>query len=503
MATVDTVSAHTKDATAPAARRHGLALVTIAGAQLMVVLDSTIVNVALPRIQSSLNFTATQLTWVLNAYTLAFGGLLLLGGRLGDVLGRRRMFMVGIGLFTLGSVIAGVAPSSGLLLFGRVVQGVGGAIASPTALALIATTFEEGPERNRAMGVYAAVSGAGAAIGLMLGGILTDWLSWRWVFFVNLPVGLLLIFLAPRVLPESVRRLGRFDFVGAISSTLGVSALVYGFIHAAEGIGKGSGHGWTSPVTIASFAAAVVLLVGFVLWERRTEDALLSIRLFSDRSRAGAYLLMLIVGSALFGMFFFVSLFIQNKSLLGFSALKSGFAFLPVAVAIGISAQVASALIARLGARNLLLTGSVLLTFGLLWMSRLTATSTYVTGLLIPMVIIGFGLGFIFVPITLAAVSGVSNEDSGVASAMVNVGQQVGGSLGLSTLLTVSVTSATDYVKSHVPPTPHVMAAATAHGYASAFLLAAGLGVAGVLVTATMIRVRKSDLDTEAPVHVG
>ena len=479
------------DASSPAAG-HPLALLVIAGAQLMIVLDGTIVNVALPSIRTALDFSDAQLTWVLNAYTLAFGGLLLLGGRLGDVLGRRRMFMAGIALFTLGSLLGGIAPNSGFLLFGRVVQGVGGALASPTALALIATTFREGPARNRAMGVYAAVSGAGAALGLILGGVLTDLLNWRWVLFVNIPIGIVLLVAAPLVLPEGARRAGRFDFIGAVASTLGVSALVYGFIHAAEGIGRGDS-GWTDPVTLASFGLAAGLLVGFVLWERRIPDPLLPIRLFSDLTRSGAYLLMLIVGSALFGMFFFVSLFVQGAGLLAFSPLKAGFSFLPVAVTIGITAQLVSQLVGRLGARTLLLTGSIALTAGLLWMSRIDENSSYLGGLLGPMIVIAVGLGFIFVPVTLAAVAGVADEDTGVASALINVGQQVGGSLGLSTLLTVSVTAARDYGQSH--PGPQAVAAASAHGYATAFLAAALFGLAGVAVTLSMIRVRRSGRD--------
>lgn len=486
--------------------RHRWALLVIAGAQLMVVLDSTIVNVALPHIQTALHFTPTSLTWVLNAYTLAFGGLLLLGGRLGDVLGRRRMFMVGVSLFTLGSVLAGVAPNAGFLLFGRVVQGLGGAIASPTALSLIANTFDEGPERNKAMGVYAAVSGGGAAIGLILGGLLTN-LDWRYIFIVNLPIGIALVALAPRVLPESAPRPGRFDLVGAVSSTLGLSALVYGFIHAAQGIQKPSGNGWTEPLTIASFAAAVALLAFFVWWESRTAEPLLPLRLFGDLTRSGSYLLMLTVGSALFGMFFFVTLFVQN--VLGFSALKSGFAFLPVAIAIGITAQIASVLINRVGARPLLLSGTVALTAGLLWLSRMTADSTYLGGLLGPMLLIAAGLGFIFVPVTIAAVAGVSGADTGVASAMVNVGQQVGGSLGLSLLLTVTVTSSKSYAKAHHPAgnsraaVAHFTNIVTAHGYAAGFLAAAVLGVVGIVVTAAMIRVRKEDVAAAGAVHVG
>src|SRR5512132_176452 len=288
---------------APGAARRGhhpgIALAVIAASQLMVVLDATIVNIALPHIREALNFSTTSLSWVLNAYTLTFGGLLLLGGRAGDILGRRRVFITGILLFSLASLLGGLATSSGWLLAARALQGVGGAIASPTALALITTNFAEGPARNRAFGVFAAVSGSGAAVGLLLGGMLTSWLSWRWVLFVNVPIGILLAVAAPLYIAESERQPGRFDVAGALTSTAGMTSLVYGFIRAAQ-------EGWSDAGTIASFAAAVVLLLAFLLVETRTAQPITPLHMFRNRNRAGSYAIMLALAAALFGMFFFL-----------------------------------------------------------------------------------------------------------------------------------------------------------------------------------------------------
>jgi EmrB/QacA subfamily drug resistance transporter len=414
--------------------RPGLALLVIAGAQLMIILDATIVNIALPSIQQALHFSTTSLAWVLNAYTLAFGGLLLLGGRTGDLFGRRRMFIIGILIFAGASLAGGFAPTSGFLLVCRVLQGVGGAIASPTALALVTTTFAEGPARNRAFGVYAAVSGAGAAIGLILGGVLTSSFSWRWVFFVNVPIGVLLAIATPFVLPESERNPGRLDLPGAITSTLGVSSLVYGLIHAAL-------NSWSDPVTIIALCASVVLLVAFVFIESRTPQPLMPLRLFSDRNRDAGYIVMLCTGAALFSMFFYLTLFVQE--ILGYSPLKAGFAFLPVSATIVVSAQIASRTIARFGARPLVTIGTFLTGVALLWLSTITPTSGYLTLLLPSMIVMSLGLGFVFVPITLTAVSGVEKRDSGIASAMLNVTQQIGGTIGLAVLVTVATAAIT------------------------------------------------------------
>ena len=406
----------------------GLALAVIAGAQLMVVLDATIVNIALPHIQGALHFSTTGLSWVLNAYTLTFGGLLLLGGRAGDILGRRRVFITGILLFSLASLLGGLATSSAWLLAARALQGVGGAIASPTALALLTTNFAEGRDRNRAFGVYAAVSGSGAAVGLLAGGMLTSWLSWRWVLFVNVPIGILIALAAPLYIAESERRPGRYDVAGALTSTAGMTSLVYGFIRAAQ-------EGWSDTVTIAAFVAAVVLLAAFLSIETRTRNPITPMHMFRNRNRAGTYAIMLGLAAALFGMFFFLTLFVQE--VLGYSPLKAGLAFLPVSAVIIVAAQVVARLLPVVGPKRFMMAGSLLATIGLAWLSRITVTTGYLDGLLGPMLVFGLGLGFLFVPLTLTAVSGVSREETGAASSLLNAMQQVGGSLGLSILVTV------------------------------------------------------------------
>ncbi|HSX96001.1 MAG TPA: MFS transporter, partial [Streptomyces sp.] len=323
-----TTSPLIRDQKPGAARREGrpgIALTVIAACQLMVVLDATIVNIALPHIQDALKFSTTDLTWVVSAYTLTFGGLLLLGGRAGDILGRRRVFMTGILVFTLASLLGGLAQEPWQLLAARALQGVGGAIASPTSLALITTTFPEGPERNRAFGVFAAVSAGGGAIGLLAGGMLTEWLDWRWVLFVNVPIGVLIAVLTPMYISESERHPGRFDIAGALTSTAGMASLVYGFIRAAE-------EGWRDSLTIGSFTAAAVLLLTFGLIERRAKEPITPLRMFTDRNRSGTYVIMLSLAAAMFGMFFFIVLFVQN--VLRYTPIEAGLAFLPVTVAI-------------------------------------------------------------------------------------------------------------------------------------------------------------------------
>ncbi|HET6213164.1 MAG TPA: MFS transporter [Micromonosporaceae bacterium] len=474
-------------------RHPGLALAVITCAQLMIVLDATIVNIALPQMQRALGFSDTGLSWVLNAYTLTFGGLLLLGGRAGDILGRRRMFMIGILIFVLASLLGGFAQSAGWLLAARALQGVGGAIASPTALSLISTNFEEGPERNRAFGVFAAVSGAGAAIGLIAGGMLTSWLSWRWTLFVNVPIGLVLVLLVPRYIRESERHLGRFDFAGALTSTAGMVTLVYGFIRAAD-------KGWSDTLTLVSFGLAVVLLVAFVLIERRTEQPITPLHMFGNRNRSASYVIMLIFAAAMFGMFFFLTIFVQN--VFGYSPLRTGFAFLPITAAIALTAQIASQVLPKTGPKLLLIIGAALSAVGLILLARITGASSYVTGLLIPMLLFGLGMGFIFVPVTIVALSGVDNQESGAASGMLNATQQVGGSLGLAVLVTVFGTASRNeagvQVKSFLAtaspeqvalfqktgrlPEPFA-SQVLAHGVSAAFRLAALLAIAALVVT--------------------
>ncbi|HLX89020.1 MAG TPA: MFS transporter, partial [Acidimicrobiales bacterium] len=346
----------------PPAPRLGLALLVIATAQLMVVLDASIVNIALPSVQRALHFSSANLEWVINGYTLAFGGLLLLGGRTGDLFGRRRMFVVGLSVFSLASLLGGLATSQAWLIAARALQGVGGAITAPTALSLVASTFPEGRERNRAMGVYAAMSGAGGAIGVLAGGVLTDALSWRWVLFVNVPIGLFTILVAPRVLAETEVRPGGLDLPGALSATAGMTLLVYGLIHA-------SSHSWGSASTVGTLAAGGVLLVAFVILEVRAPHALMPLHIFRNRNRSGAYAIMLAIGTAMFSMFFFLTLFLQN--VLGFSPLRAGVSYLPFAVCIMVVAGISAQLVGRIGPKPLLMTGPLLACGGLLWFSRL------------------------------------------------------------------------------------------------------------------------------------
>ncbi|MFD4909580.1 MFS transporter [Kitasatospora purpeofusca] len=420
----------------------GITLAVIAATQLMVVLDATIVNIALPQIRDALDFSTTNLSWVINAYTLTFGGLLLLGGRAGDILGRRRVFIAGTLLFGLASLLGGFAQDGGMLLAARALQGIGGAICSPTAFALIATNFDEGPERNRAFGVFSAVAGSGAAIGLLAGGLLTEYLDWRWVFFVNVPIAVLIAFAAPRYIAESERHPGKFDLPGALTSTLGLIGLVYGFIRAAS-------DGWTDPVTLGSFAGGVVLVAAFVIIETRTAQPITPLKLFANRNRTGGLVMMLCLAAAMFGIFFYITLFVQGP--LDYSPLKAGFAFMPISASIIVAAQLASSLQAKYGPKPFMAGGALLVTVGLTWLTFMNADSSYVDGILGPTVIFGFGMGLVFVPVMLLAVAGVSGQETGAASGLLNSMQQIGGSLGLSILTTVFAHYATAEAKVQMP----------------------------------------------------
>ena len=493
----------------PGRRRLGLALVVIATAQLMVVLDATIVNVALPHIQHALGFSGSGLEWVVNAYALTFGGLLLLGGRAGDILGRRRVLIAGIIVFSAASLLGGFATTEAWLLGARALQGVGGAIVAPAALSLIATTFPEGPPRNRAMGVYAAMSIGGAAVGLIAGGLLTTYASWRWVFFVNVPIGIAVALMAPRALEESERNRGRFDLPGAITGTLGLVALVYGLTNAATSP-NGVAH-WHDAKVVSSLAAAVVLLVTFVLIEARSRHALMPLRIFRNRNRSGALLIMLCVGTAMFGMFFFLSLFVQT--VWGYSALKAGVAYLPMVGMIMLMAGVSSQLVPRIGARPLLLAGSAITAGGMFWLSQINEHSTYAGGLLGPMMVTAAGLGMLFMPLTLVALSKVEDRDTGLASSLLNTGQQVGGSIGLALLGTVAWTVVANSIHSQVSAaaaaaakTGHAVPAAggqlpraiydhaLALGFSRGFLVSALIAVLALVITLVTIRVTRADL---------
>ncbi|HEX9032296.1 MAG TPA: MFS transporter, partial [Streptosporangiaceae bacterium] len=515
MSTTQTVTrpATTPDPPTATTRGHlGLALVVIATAQLMVVLDSAIVNVALPHIQRALGFTGSGLEWVVTAYAVTFGGLLLLGGRSGDLLGRRRIFIAGLLLFSAASLFGGFATSQAWLLGARAAQGVGGAMIAPTALALIATTFPEGRQRNRAFGVYAAMSGGGAAVGLIAGGLLTTYLSWRWVLFVNVPIGIVTALLARYVLAESARRPGHFDLPGAIACTSGIALLVYGLSSA--GTDRSGVSHWTDGKVIASLTAAAALLVTFVLIESRSRHALLPLRLLANRSRTGAYLVMLCVATAMFGIFFFLTIFVQE--VLGYSALRSGLAFLPFAGTTVLMSAIMSQVISRTGPRPLMITGATVTAGGMYWFSRLTDHSSYVSGLIGPMLVTAAGLGMLFVPLSVTALTRVRRDDSGVASSLLNTGQQVGGAIGLAALGTVTWTAVSANVKSQLtqaraarggriglhPPPPRagghlpgpILHQALAFGISRGFLVAAGIALLALAVVIVSIRLRREDV---------
>ena len=514
---MSTAQSATQGAAAPdgaaggAQRRLGLALLVIATAQLMVILDAAIVNVALPHIQHALGFSGNGLEWVVNAYAVTFGGLLLLGGRSGDLLGRRRIFIAGLLVFTAASLIGGFATSAAWLLTARAAQGVGGAMVAPTALALITTTFPEGPPRNRAMGVYAAMSGGGAAVGLVLGGVLTTYASWRWVLFVNVPIGILVVLLAPYVLRESPRQRGRFDLPGAITGTGGVAALVYGLSNAATD-SSGVSH-WGDTKVIASLAAAAVLLASFVVIEARSRHALLPLRILRNRNRSGAYLIMLFLATGMFGFFFFLTIFVQE--VLGYSALRAGLAALPFAAVIVVVSGIVSQLIPRTGARPLMLAGTAISAGGMYWFSQIGQHTTYVGGLLGPILVTSLGFGLLFVPLSLVALTRVRAQDSGIASSLLNTGQQVGGAIGLAALGTVTWTVVSNNIKHHVaqaaaaaaraghplpavkpggaPPAGLLHEALTA-GITRGFLVAAAIILAALVVVIATIRVTRADL---------
>ena len=474
-------------------RRPGLALVVISCAQLMVILDATIVNVALPTIRKAMGFSTANLEWLITAYALTFGGLLLFGGRTGDLYGKRRMFMVGIAIFAGSSLLAGFAQDQAWLIITRGLQGVGGAIMAPTALSLIAINFAEGQERNRAMGVYSAMSGAGGAIGLLLGGILTSYVSWRWIFFVNAPIGALGLILAPRVLVEAEARPGRLDTPGAITATAGMLSLVYGLTHAAD-------HSWGSTGTIVPLVLAGVLLTAFIAVELRADAPLMPLSIFSSRNRSGVYSMMLFLGMAVFSMFFFLTLYLQNIH--HFSAVRTGVSFLPMSFGIMFAAILTSRLLTRVGIRIPLITGPIFALTGLVWLTQLTPSTGY--GLILaPLLLLALGMGQCFVPLTVTAVSGVAPEEAGIASALVNTGQQIGGALGLAVLGTVAISSARHYATSAVHSGAHVSTtlfnAAQVHGDTTAFKVAAAIMGVALLISLIVIRRPPSVIVSHGP----
>jgi EmrB/QacA subfamily drug resistance transporter len=464
--------------------RPGIALAIMLSAQLMIILDMTVVNIALPHIQASLHFSTTTLSWVLNGYTLTSGGLLLLGGRAGDILGRRRVFLAGIALFTLASLAGGLATSGGLLLAARALQGAGGAMASPAVLALIVTSFPEGRERTRALGIYMGVITGGSSLGLVLGGVITEWLSWRWVLFINVPIGLAVVAVAPLFVAETPRQPGRFDLAGALTATAGVTALVYGFIRAAAS-------GWGDELTLAAFGAAAVVLALFVLTETRARQPITPMRLFADTSRAGSFIARLLLIAGMFGVFYFLTEFLQK--VMDFSPLRAGVAFLPMTFALFAVSRLAPRLMPKVGVKPLMIAGMLPAIASLAWLWRVTPATGYWPGIFGPMLLLGLGMGLVFVPLTTASLAGVPASDSGAASGLVNMLQLAGGSLGLGVLVAVFGT-ASRHAASHAPAGLTALARsqqALTHGIGTAFGFAALLDVASLLVIITMIRSRR------------
>ncbi|WP_182377251.1 MFS transporter [Nocardioides sp. WS12] len=517
----------------------GLALVLILTAQLMVVLDSTIANIALPFIGADLDISQANLTWIVTGYALAFGGLLLLGGRLGDLYGRRRLFMIGLVTFAVASALGGLATNEALLLASRALQGVGAAMAAPAALALITTTFPAGPARNKAMAAYATMSGVGAAIGLILGGWLTgldsfvglDVEGWRMTFLINVPIGLIAAFMVPRVLTESESHPGQMDIPGAITGTLGLLGIVFGLSRAGE-----EAYGWDDPQTIIPLIAGLALLAAFAFIESRVEHPLLPVRIFANRTRATSFAAMMIAPAAMFSMFFFLSLFIQQ--IMGFSSLEAGFAFLPFSFGIVIGAALSSNLISRVDPRFLAGTGTLLAAVALFMFSRIPidespkavlsaiadggADVNYWTHIFPFIIMMAVGMGLVFVPLTLTAVHHVRAEDSGIGSGVLNTMQQVGGAIGLATLSTVALhftnKQATDVAGpmadaigtngGQVDPSflqAAIFSSSFPEGATHAFLAAAILMLAASAVIWTFLDVKHDELATDAPegVHVG
>jgi EmrB/QacA subfamily drug resistance transporter len=405
-----------------------LALLIIVSAQLMLIVDGTVMNVALPHIQEGLGFSTANLSWVINAYTLTFGGLLLLGGRAGDILGRRRMFVFGIALFTIASLVGGLATSATWLLVARVAQGVGAAMAGPNTIALISTTFTEPRQRIRALALLSAMASAGFAIGLIIGGVLTDALSWRWVLFINVPFGIATVLLAPRHVREPERHPGRLEWPGALTATLGIGSLVYGFIHA-------SSHGWTAGETLGSLGVGVVLLISFLAIQLRSAQPLVPLSLFKDRNRAVGYVGFLLGPAAMMSAFYFLTQFIQI--VLGFGPLQTGLAFLPMAGSMFAMTRVVPRILMKIGPRPLALTGAPLMVAGLAWLTQLSTTSGYAGALLGPMILLGLGGGLIFVPLTPVIMGSVQPREAGAASGVLQTMQQIGATLGLAVLIAV------------------------------------------------------------------
>ncbi len=473
--------------------RRWLALAIIAVAQLMVVLDASIVTIALPSAQHSLHISTDNRQWVLTAYTLAFGGLLLLGGRIADYVGRKRIFIVGLLGFAASSALGGAAVNAPMLFGARALQGAFAALLAPAALSLITVTFTEVRERATAFGVYGGISGGGAAIGLIMGGVLTEYASWRWCLLVNVPIAILTAVAALSIVRESKAHGNTsYDIPGAVTVTGGLVALVYGFTRAAQS-------SWTAGSTLAFLGIAVVLLVAFVLIEMRAKNPLLPMRVILERTRGGSFLASLMVGSGLMGMFLFLTFYFQDN--LGYSALKTGFAFLPFSAGIILAAGASSKLIPRTGPKPVMVAGFSAAALGMIWLTQIGAHTSFSLHVLPAEILISVGMGLAFVPMSSTALFGVSPHDAGVASATLNATQQIGGSLGTALLNTVFASSTAAYLATRVD-TPAVREAAQIHGYVIGFAIGAGFLVIAVLATLFLVKASKADMETMEEVAI-
>jgi EmrB/QacA subfamily drug resistance transporter len=466
--------------------RRWTALILLCFAQFIVVLDASIVNVALPSIGEALSFSESNLAWVVNAYVIAFGGFLLLGGRAADLLGRRRVFMTGLAVVGIASLAAGFATTQGQLIAARAAQGLGAAIVSPAALSIITTLFQDGSERNKALGVWGAVAGSAGAAGVLLGGILTDGLGWEWVLWVNVPVAAIALAFTPGLIPESrsesVTR--HFDAAGAVSVTAGLSLLAYAFLDASDA-------GWGSTKIIGLLAAAVALIGIFVAIELRSKAPLVPFRIFRLRTLTGANIVGLLLGASLFSMFYFISLYMQQ--VLGYSAIEAGLAYLPLAVTIIVAAGIGGQLVTRFGFKPILATGMTFVAAGLVYWSQVSVGGGFFSDILGPSLLAAMGLGFGFVTSTIAAVAGVGDREQGLASGLINTSQQIGGALGLAVLSTIATSRTEDVMASGGSTLPNALT----EGFQAAFLGGAVIGVLGVIATLVLIRTRDSKAHME------
>ena len=468
--------------------RRWKALALVCAAFFMTVLDVSIVNVALPSIGEALDFSQESLQWVITAYAITFGGFLLLGGRAADLLGRRRVFMVGVAVFTIASFLCGLAWSEPVLIGARALQGFGAAIISPAALSIITTTFDEGPERNKALGIWGAIGGSGAAVGVLLGGILTKYLGWEWIFFVNVPVGIIAFVLCRRFVRESRSdRESGFDWAGAVTVTAGLALLVYAVSSAPD-------HGWGSATTITRLAGAAVLLVAFLVIEARTKHPLMPFGIFRVRTVAGANVAGVLLGAVVFANFFVLTLYVQQ--VLAWSALKTGFTFLATAGTAVLWAGVAQALVTRIGVKPIMAIGFIAMAAGMLWYTQIPVDASYWTDLLPGYLLVGFALPFTFIPVSIAALAGVQSHEAGLASGLINTAQQIGGAVGVAVASSLSISHFNHLVK-----TGESFPAAFTGGAQWAFWLMAGISLAGLVATLTLIRREELAPETE-PVTV-